>query len=246
MSFFEKHKIKIIFAAIMVVSLALTFWLEGRTPEKHTEDTQVTSTVKPKKQKQKKVKVTSEPTVEPTAEAEEENTPASEETEDSAEYFTEQSDIGEEINDATESKPAAAEQASNTDDKMTCTIAVRCDTILDNMQLLKKGKESLIPSDGIILPNQTVNFYEGENAFNVLSRELKRAKIPMDATNTPAFNSVYINAINNIYEFDCGDLSGWQYKVNGNILSYSCSQYILRDGDVIEWLYTCDMGEDLK
>ena len=49
MSFFEKHKIKIIFAAIVVVSLALTFWLEGRTPEKHTEDTQVTSTVKPKK-----------------------------------------------------------------------------------------------------------------------------------------------------------------------------------------------------
>ena len=98
----------------MVVSLALTFWLEGRTPEKHTEDTQVTSTVKPKKQKQKKVKVTSEPPVEPTAEAEEENTPASEETEDSAEYFTEQSDVGEEINDATESKQRRNKRAIRT------------------------------------------------------------------------------------------------------------------------------------
>lgn len=29
------------------------------------------------------------------------------------------------------------------------------------------------------------------------------------------YNSAYIEGINNLYEFDCGELSGWMYKVNG-------------------------------
>ena len=36
------------------------------------------------------------------------------------------------------------------------------------------------------------------------------------------------------------------YKVNdGWFPNYGCSRYQLRDGDVMEWVYTCDLGKDV-
>ena len=60
-----------------------------------------------------------------------------------------------------------------------------------------------------------------------------------------AYNSAYIEGIHNLYEFDCGQLSGWIYKVNGWSPNYGCSRYDLADGDVIEWQYTCNLGIDI-
>ena len=59
------------------------------------------------------------------------------------------------------------------------------------------------------------------------------------------YNSAYIEGIHNLYEFDCGELSGWMYKVNEWFPNYGCSRYQLRDGDVICWEYTCDLGVDV-
>ena len=46
-------------------------------------------------------------------------------------------------------------------------------------------------------------------------------------------------------EFDCGALSGWMYKVNGWYPNYGSSRYQLKDGDVVEWRFTCDLGNDV-
>jgi hypothetical protein len=35
------------------------------------------------------------------------------------------------------------------------------------------------------------------------------------------------------------------YKVNDWYPNYGCSRYPLKDGDVIEWNYTCNLGRDL-
>ena len=91
----------------------------------------------------------------------------------------------------------------------------------------------------------TVTFYEGESVFNVLQRTCKQQKIHMEFSNTPIYNSAYIEGIHNLYEFDVGNLSGWMYKVNGWFPNYGCSRYQLKDGDVIEWVYTCDLGYDV-
>ena len=48
-----------------------------------------------------------------------------------------------------------------------------------------------------------------------------------------------------LYEFDCGRWSGWMYCVNGWYPNYGASRYQVRQGDVIEWHYTCDLGRDL-
>ncbi len=141
--------------------------------------------------------------------------------------------------------PVEPQNAKITDNKLTCTLSVRCDTILKNMNLLKKDKWELVPKDGVIFAAKTVTFYEGESVFNVLQREMKRARIHMEFKNTPMYNSAYIAGINNLYEFDVGELSGWMYKVNGWFPNYGCSRYQLKNGDVVEWVYTCDLGRDV-
>lgn len=142
--------------------------------------------------------------------------------------------------------PVEPENVTISDRACTCTLTVRCDTILDNMAWLDPAKTDLVPADGVIFPEATVTFYEGESVFNLLQREMKKAGIHMEFENTPIYNSAYIEGIANLYEFDCGELSGWTYRVNGWAPNYGCSRYQLQPGDTVEWLYTCKLGLDVE
>ena len=146
-----------------------------------------------------------------------------------------------------EGKPAPVEpeNAAVGDAEYTCTLSISCATILDNMDLCDPEKRDLVPEDGWILKPTVVTFYEGESVFNVLQRTCKQQKIHMEFVNTPAYNSAYIEGIHNLYEFDVGNLSGWMYKVNDWFPNYGCSRYALKDGDIVEWVYTCDLGYDV-
>ena len=135
--------------------------------------------------------------------------------------------------------------SSGEDKEYTCYLSVSCSTILDNMENLTEGKESLVPKDGVIYSEREVTFYEGESVFDVLQREMKNNRIHMESSFTPKYNSAYVEGINNLYEFDCGRWSGWMYEVNGWYPNYGCSRYIVQPGDVIKWNYTCDLGRDL-
>ena len=57
---------------------------------------------------------------------------------------------------------------------------------------------------------------------------------------------IYVVGVNHLYEFACGELSGWTYLVNGERSGIGCDQHLLKDGDVIEWRYTCELGNDLN
>lgn len=113
------------------------------------------------------------------------------------------------------------------------------------MSKLDKDKKDIVPKDGWILKEKKVTFKEGESVFDILQRVCKDNKIHMEASFTPLYNSSYIEGIYNLYEFDCGSLSGWMYSVNGVFPNYGCSQYIVKKGDVIRWQYTCDLGKDV-
>jgi hypothetical protein len=97
----------------------------------------------------------------------------------------------------------------------------------------------------IIFSPANVVAAEGDSVFDVLQREMRNAGIHMEFSNNPLLNSVYVMGINNIYEFDEGALSGWMYKVNGDFPGMGASQFVLQNGDVIEWLYTLDLGRDV-
>ena len=127
----------------------------------------------------------------------------------------------------------------------TCTFSIECSTILNNLDMLDPDKLEMVPGGGVILSGTTVSFYEGESVFDVLQRLCQDYGIHMEASWTPIYNSAYIEGIHNLYEFDCGSLSGWMYRVNGWYPNYGCSRYQLAQGDVVEWRYTCDLGSDI-
>lgn len=130
--------------------------------------------------------------------------------------------------------------------KMSCTIEIRCDTILNNMKDLEKGLDEFVPSDGTILPTTTVTFTQGETVLDVLNRICEEWGIQLEYSWTPLYGSYYVEGINHLYEFSCGQQSGWMYKVNGWFPNYGCSKYILDDGDEIVWCYTCKgLGTDV-
>lgn len=141
--------------------------------------------------------------------------------------------------------PVEPQDVTISDVAYTCTISISCATILDHMDWLDPEKAELVPEDGWILEPMQVTFYEGESVFNVLQRTCKQQNIHMEFENTPMYNSAYIEGLHNLYEFDCGELSGWMYKVNEWFPNYGCSRYQLQDGDVICWEYTCDLGIDV-
>lgn len=147
-----------------------------------------------------------------------------------------------------EGKPTPVEPDNseiNNKKTYTCTFSIECSTILNNLKNLDPDKLELIPVDGVILAPIKVTFYEGESVFDVLQRVCKEKKIHLESSWTPMYNSAYIEGIHNLYEFDCGELSGWMYRVNGWYPNYGCSRYQLKDGDVVEWRYTCDLGKDV-
>ena len=142
-------------------------------------------------------------------------------------------------------QPVEPQKAEVEDTELHCTMSISCAALLENTDLLDEEKVELIPSDGWVLKPMEVVFHEGENVFHVLQRVCKQQKIHMEFENTPIYNSAYIEGINNLYEFDVGELSGWMYKVNEWFPNYGCSRYQLKDGDAIEWVYTCDLGNDV-
>ncbi len=127
----------------------------------------------------------------------------------------------------------------------TCTISINCATILDHMDNLAKEKRDFVPSDGWILKPTEVEFKEGDSVHDVLQQVCKANGIHMESSYTPLYNSAFVEGINQLYEFDCGELSGWTFTVNGWFPNYSCSKCIVSSGDEICWLYTCDLGDDV-
>ncbi|MBQ8177463.1 MAG: DUF4430 domain-containing protein [Oscillospiraceae bacterium] len=114
----------------------------------------------------------------------------------------------------------------------TVTLEIRCDTVA--------GNADYIPENGVILAETEYAFEESETVYDILVEACRENEIHTE------FSGGYISGINYIYEFDFGELSGWMYFVNGEEASVGCDSYVLADGDRIEWLYTCEMGNDLK
>ena len=121
--------------------------------------------------------------------------------------------------------------------KETVSLLVECSDLLDNIDHLKEEKRSLIPQNGIIFSKSEIEIQENESAFDILKRELISAGIHIEFALTPVYDSVYIEGINNIYEFDCGERSGWKYSVNGKYPPIASSEYKVKSGDKIVFTY---------
>lgn len=115
------------------------------------------------------------------------------------------------------------------------TMSVRCDT------LIGKSDAEHIPSDGVVLGEKGFSVGESTSAYDVLVAAAKENKITLDVA-----SGGYVRGIAGIYELEFGELSGWMFFVNGTAPSVSAAEYILSDGDCVEWRYTCELGRDIE
>lgn len=260
MNFIKQHKTQIIAAVCTAAVLVCAFLYSGTDsttnsgkieslPTGQTLDSSAVPTAAPTTEPsavptaapatEPAAKSTAQPTLAPTAEP----VPQSTAKPTAAPALTQSADMqsAPTLNEGTaanapESAPSVSEKK-----ELVCTLSVRCDNAVGKTS----AKSAVVPTDGVIYAEREVAFNEGESVFNVLVREMKKNKIHLEFVNTPIYNSAYIEGIGNLYEFDCGELSGWMYRVNGEFPNYGCSRCMLKPGDRVEWVYTCDLGKDV-
>lgn len=119
----------------------------------------------------------------------------------------------------------------------TCAISISCLRALEYADLDPDIRAAL-PGDGIIL-RTAVEVTENMTAYDVLQYASDENGIELDGS------SSYVSGIGGLCEFDCGVLSGWMYRVNGEFPDIPLDELLVQAGDEVELLYTCDMGDDL-
>lgn len=137
----------------------------------------------------------------------------------------------------TSSKENDGKVTHTTSSEINCSITIECKSILDNMDDLKKGHESYVPKNGIMLDNYKTTLKSKSTVYDLLKKACKDNNITYTAKETTY--SIYIVGINNIDEFDCGKQSGWMYSVNGSYPNVSADSKKLKDGDKVVFTYTC-------
>lgn len=133
-------------------------------------------------------------------------------------------------------------ELENRPDKNICYVTITCRTALASGEL-SDAMLGILPEDGVILERYEIEYEDGATVFDVFADAVKENKIHMEYSGTAKVP--YVEGIANLYEFDCGPLSGWMYQVNGWFPSFSMGQYKVERGDSFELIYTCDLGEDV-
>lgn len=128
---------------------------------------------------------------------------------------------------------------------ITVYVSINCNSINNNYDKLDNSLKNsrYIPDDGIILSETAVTVKEGDSVLDLIKKACSEKDIQLEYSQSP--NDSYVQGINYIYEFSCGDLSGWMYSVNGEFAHVGCSDYPLKNDDYVVWQYTCDLGKDL-
>lgn len=125
---------------------------------------------------------------------------------------------------------------------ISCTIEIRCDNATARKDsITNQGIRDSIPDDGTILEVTTYTDNEGFTVYDVLAAvtAVHNPVIPIVAN----ADRSYVSSINNLSEKNVGPTSGWTYRVNGVLPMMAANQYKVKDGDVIKWIYVCQMGD---
>ncbi len=229
--FFKKYRLEVISAAIFIVAILFACIYHFEIPQKDDVRTNITEKALVRQRKNKK-SVSSDKAKKSEEEAKKESIAE-----------TTPPEVIQEDTISTDEEASNVNPEENIRQSDVCSLMVNCGTILNNIDKLKAGKENIVPRDGVVLSVSTAEFNDGETAFDVLVRELEKSNIDIKYSKTPFAPGCYIESIGGLGEFDCGSTSGWIYKVNGEALNVSASEYVLKKDDKIEFLYTCKMGD---
>lgn len=132
------------------------------------------------------------------------------------------------------------------EEPLAVTLSVNCAAVLGHEDALEPAvrEGGYLPEDGVLLQKRTYHMAQGATVFDLLQKACTQAGIPLEYNGSGALKTVYVEGIGYLYEFSCGETSGWVYRVNGKVESVGCAGRALRDGDQVEWVYTLDLGRD--
>lgn len=165
---------------------------------------------------------------ESTDSSESKSSPSEEETSSSSKSSESKSSSSKSSNSSSSSNS----KKSTTEVKETsyCTYTISCSNILNHDDVLTTNYQ--VPSNGLIY-SKTMEIEEGDTVLSLL----KKTGITVEVSGG------YVRGIDNLYEFDCGDYSGWMYAVNGVRPNTGAGNYSLENGDSVEWIYVVDKSE---
>jgi len=86
--------------------------------------------------------------------------------------------------------------------------------------------------NGTVETSDDVYLFKGANVLDAL-----RAVADVEATYWEAYKAFLIDSINGVENNEGGNNRWWIYSVNGEHAHVSADQYILSEGDTIEWTY---------
>lgn len=127
-------------------------------------------------------------------------------------------------------KESSKKKTDKNSDTINVSISIDCLTLYQKDPSLANK----VSSSGTILGKKTMTIKKSETVLDVL----KKTGISFSGTN-------YITSINGLSEKDGGKLSGWMYMVDGEVPMQSCDEQTLKDGQYIQWRYTCNNGSDI-
>lgn len=113
---------------------------------------------------------------------------------------------------------------------ISCTVSVTCQDLSLVAQLQNDG--ITLDQDGVLL-SSTVSVGEGETILGALEQAAEEKALTIETQGTPA----YVTAIGGLAAGDHGDMSGWTYTVNGEMVMESCDVQTVQAGDEILWSY---------
>lgn len=142
-----------------------------------------------------------------------------------------------------------AKESQTESQTQTARLSITCKTVLENWDDLDDAlkKSGDVPRDGVILKETAYPISEGDTVFDLLQKAAKEEKLHLEfqGGSSNAAAGAYIEGINYLYEFSCGEQSGWFFSVNGEFPSKSSSDVPISDGDLVEWVYSCALGHDI-
>ena len=117
----------------------------------------------------------------------------------------------------------------------------------------EKGLKYPVPL-GTIIEETKVPYKNGDNVADVTLRLLNAMNIDYIYSGT-AESGFYLSAIKNFVvnntpydimgEFMAGQGSGWMITLNDVFINRGASDFKVKDGDVIAWKYSCQLGADI-
>ena len=150
------------------------------------------------------------------------------------------------INTGTQSiENKTGESPNPSKEKATATVSIDMRSATGHLDAFSREKRALIPANGYFLSPVKVEINPGESVWDVTQRAANQYGISIRSTFTQKYNSVYVQGMNGIGEFDGGQGSGWMYNINGIYPNRGASVIKVRNGDSIQWRYTLDYGKDI-